>query len=128
VAERGEQAGAVLGAFEVHDDGRGGGVVGQIVEQVAFVDVKAVADGGGFADVQALFGQPVEEDIAEDAALGDDAQPPRLQAFGDHLGRGKAVGGIDHAHAVGPITRSLSCRARARQRSSRALPSGPVSA
>ncbi len=73
----------------------------EVFEHLDLVYVHAVAQGHGLGDVEVILVQHVQQDVTEDAALGDDGDVARHQGLGQYLHRGQAVGGVYQADAIG---------------------------
>ncbi len=94
---------------------RGVRVLVQVVQDLALVDVHAVAQGHRLGDVQTLLVQTVQENIAKDPALSDDRHRTGDERLVHDLHGGETVGGVDDPDTVGsddPDTVTGSCLLR----------------
>ena len=82
--------------LDVQEDGRGRGVQGQVVEQVAEVDVGHVADRDQVGEADVAGGGPVEDAREDGAGLGDEGE---LAGLGAEVGEGGVEAAARHHDA-----------------------------
>jgi hypothetical protein len=107
-----QEALGALQIFDVQEDHAGLGVVGEVLEEVAFVQVGLVAERGELGEAKALLGHDLQRRDSHRPALREERDAPRrrhpAREGGVHRDGG---GGVDDAQAIGPH-QTHSARAR----------------